>query len=148
MALTAPTNQIGTTVSISAATPATEDAAGYGALTFTEIGGVVSVPELGDAAEDSTVTTLKDGRVMHFNGAKDMGAIVIPYVYDAADAGQVIVRANANGTTECSLLITDADGTEHYLIGVIGPVMQSERVPGTHKGETFEFRTISGEVTA
>jgi hypothetical protein len=148
MPLVAPASQVGVVVSISAAAPATEDASGYAALSWTEVGRVQMVPETGDSSEDGTVVTLKDGRVEHFNGARDAGSLVIPYVFVTDDAGQVIVRAGENGSTEHSLKIEDPDGTINYYVGVIGPVRDTVRDTNTHKGQTFEFRTISGRVTA
>lgn len=146
MALTAPLTQVGTTMHISANAPATFDQSGCEALSYTKIGGVVTIPEIGDSSEDGTVTSLEEGRVLHFNGVKDFAPFTVELIYDAADTGQDIVRTNKNGTTECTIKIVDADSTDTYIVGVVGPVMSTERSPSTHKGQTFEFRPISGEV--
>lgn len=140
---TAPVSLIGGTVSIVASTPATEDQSGYEALSFTEIGGVLSVPETGNSSEAGTVALLKSGQTQHYNSTKIVSPFTIPYVYDRDDAGQVIVRAGQNGTTEHTLKITDPDGDDYYVQGVLGSVMQSERSPTAYKGENVEFRSIT-----
>ncbi|MDD9726142.1 hypothetical protein PVV74_11805 [Roseovarius sp. SK2] len=139
----APTTLVGVTVAIAASVPATEDASAYGAISTTEIGKVLSVPETGNTSNAGTVTLLKNGVTQHYNGSKVVAPFTIPYVYDLDDAGQAIVRANENGTTECTLEITDPDGDVYYIQGVIGSVMQAAREPDAYKGESFEFRSIT-----
>lgn len=147
MSLTAPVSQVGTTVYIAEGAPATENQAGYEALAWDKISKVTEFPETGDASEDGTVTTLEEGRVEHFNGARDQGSLVIPYVFVSSDAGQQMCRANENSSTEFSLKVVDNDGTVNYYVGVIGPVRDLARVPNTNKGQSVEFRTISGRIT-
>ena len=50
--------------------PATEDQAGYEALTYTLVDGVKSRPELGDNAEDISEAVLGEGRICHRFGEK------------------------------------------------------------------------------
>lgn len=142
---TAPRTLVGCTVSIAADTPATEDETGYDGISPapTEIGGVLSVPETGNSSEAGSVALLKEGLTQHYNGVLIVEPFVIPYKYDRSDAGQVIVRAGENGTTEHTLKITDPDGDEYWIQGVIGPIMQRERTPNGYKGESFEFRPIT-----
>lgn len=141
---TAPEPTIGSTISIVASVPASEDQSGYEALSFTEVGKVLSVPELGDDSESGTVTLLKTGRTQHYNGAKIVPPFTIPYVYDLTDAGQVIIRANCNGSTEVTVKVTDADGRDVYIQGVLANLHDIERAPGSYRGETVEFRSITG----
>lgn len=141
---TAPEPTIGSTISIVASVPASEDQSGYEALSFTEVGKVLSVPELGDDSESGTVTLLKTGRTQHYNGAKIVPPFTIPYVYDLTDAGQVIIRANCNGSTEVTVRVTDADGRDVYIQGVLANLHDIERAPGSYRGETVEFRSITG----
>lgn len=139
----APTSLVGVTVAIAASVPSTEDVSDYAAISTSEIGKVVSVPETGNTSNAGTVTLLKNGITQHFNGSKVVAPFTVPYVYDLSDAGQVIVRANENGTTECMLEITDPDGDVYYIQGVIGSVMQAAREADAYKGESFEFRPIT-----
>jgi len=135
---------IGTTISVVAATPATEDDTGYSALSWTEIGKVVSLSELGDTVEDIAFNLLKGGRTKHVNGTKDVGDITGTYEYDSADAGQVILRSGAGSNTVHSLKVEDTDGNIKYLQGVVADVRDYERVANQYKGQTFIFRGQSG----
>jgi len=87
------TEGIGGFLSVSAATPATFDAAGYVALTFVEVGEVSEVPEFGAAYSPVTFTPLKTGIVNKFHGELNYGSITVPLGYDSANAGQIILLA-------------------------------------------------------
>ncbi|WP_347837720.1 hypothetical protein [uncultured Planktomarina sp.] len=140
------TISIGSTLHVVAAKPATENAAGYDALTFVEIGEIVSIGAIGDTSEDVTVTKLKDGRTEHFNGAKDGGSVPVAAVRESGDAGQVIVEANANTNETCSFMIVDPNGDEFYFYGRLANVQTPERTASTYEGLTFEMRRNSGTV--
>ena len=127
---------IGTAVSVVAALPATYNAAGYAALTWTGvIGQLVQFGELGDQSSDINVTTLA-GRSLHTNGALDGGEVPFTYVFSAADAGQVILRANSNNNVGVSVRVTDPDGQVSYAAGVVSSVRDAERVDGNYKGQS------------
>jgi len=139
-------NFIGATVAVVAALPATFNAAGYAALTWTGvIGQLVQFGELGDQSSDISVTTLL-GRTLHTNGALDGGEIAFTYVFVAADAGQVILRAQSNTNTGVSLRVTDPDGTVAYAAGVVANVRDPERVDGAYKGQSGVFRINTAAV--
>jgi len=140
---TAPVTLVGCTVHIVASTPATEDQTGYEALSFTEVGEVLSVPQTGNTSNAGTLNLLKTGLTQHYNGSQIVSPFTVPYKYNRSDAGQVIVRAGENGTAEHTMKITDPDGDDYYIQGVIGSILQSERTPDAYKGESFEFRPIS-----
>lgn len=144
---TAPEPMIGTTVHIIASTPATEDATGYGALSMIEIGKVLSIPEFSDDSEAGSVALLKTGRTQHYNGTKIVPPFVIPYVLDLTNAGQDIVRSNANGSTEVTLKIAYVSGLTKYIQGVLGNLHETEATPGGYHGQTIEFRSITGPTT-
>lgn len=147
MALTAPLNQSGATVAISASTPATLDQTGFEALTFTTIGGVVTIPRKGLGSQAGSVASLAEGLTLYYNGIKDFAPFEIPVIYDDDDAGQVIYRAGANGQTSHSLKVTYPSGEVRYYLGVIGSGMDDPVDPGTHQGESFEFRPHAEPVT-
>jgi hypothetical protein len=78
----------------------------YAALSFVEIDGVETLGEFGDSSQAVTFTTLKDGRVRKFKGAKDAGDITLTCGHDPLDAGQ--------------LALIDAEGTKFsYAVKVI-----------------------------
>jgi hypothetical protein len=70
-----------------------DDATAYGALTFVEIDGVETLGEFGDSSQAVTFTSLKDGRVRKFKGAKDAGDITLTCGHDPLDLGQLAIIA-------------------------------------------------------
>lgn len=142
---TAPEPTIGSTIHVVVGTPATEDQSGYEAMSgFTKIGDVLSIPEFGDDSEAGTVTLLETGRTQHYNGTKILPPFTLPYVFKVADAGQVILRANANSSQELTFRVTDTDGRDQYFQAVIGNLRDIERAPNSYRGETIEIRSITG----
>ena len=135
---------IGSTLSIVSGSPATEDASGYEALSYVEVGLVVSFGELGDESEDIAFDLLKPGRKTHVNGVKDLGEIPVTIEYARADAGQVIVRAAANGNTTHSFVVTDSDGDDYYFQGLIANLKDLERTASRYKGANFVIRGQTG----
>jgi len=141
-----------TTISISselhvaAAKPATDDQAGYEALTFTEVEGVVNIGEFGDNSEDVTATRLKDGRTEHFNGAKDGGEIQVQAISNASDPGQIIVKAGSGTNTTHSFKIVDPNGNATYFFGRLANWTQSERTASSYEGVAFTMRRNSDAV--
>ena len=139
-------NYIGATVAVVAALPATYNTAGYAALTWTGvIGNLVQWAPIGDQSSDISVTTLA-GRTLHSNGALDGGEVAFTYVFAAADAGQVILRANSNNNVGVSVRVTDPDGTVHYAAGVVANVADAERADGNYKGQTGVIRVNTAVV--
>lgn len=137
---------IGTVVAVSVATPATEDASGFGALTYTTVGQMITFGETGDEAEDITIPLLA-GRTLHVNGAKNGGSRAFAYQYEVADAGQVILRAQNNSNVTVSVKITDPDGKIEYFHGRVANIKRTERTSSAYKGEAGEFRVNSAVIT-
>lgn len=85
---------------VSAALPATEDKAGYDALTWTEVGEIVSIGEYGGTQEQVNHTPLATGLVEKYKGATDNGNITLEMGRDATDAGQALLLAGSNGAAK------------------------------------------------
>lgn len=132
---------IGATVEVAAGKPATIDAAGFGALSFSEIGEILEWGEIGDTSEDSTETTLK-GRVMHTNGAVDGGTSDFTFLRskDSSDTGQALLIAKNNTNDDVSFKITDPDGEISYFHGKVANVRDRARSASTQKGMTGQAR--------
>lgn len=137
---------VGVLMGIAVATPATQDAAGFGALTYTNIVGMISVGEVGDTSEDISVPYLS-GRNAHVNGAKDGGSREFAYVYEKTDPGQVLLRANNNNNVDVSLRVTDPDGEVRYFFGRIADIMDNERTNSNYKGQKGQLRVNSNVIT-
>ena len=107
----------GTTLSISAALPATYDAAGYGAvgMTYTAVGEVEDHSGHGVTANVSKFTPVDTSVVAKVKGSKDYGSKTLKIGNIASDAGQIILKAASESNAHYSVKITYADGESHYL---------------------------------
>ena len=112
----------GVLFAIVAASPATIDAAGFGALTYENVGEVVDVPEIG---ADTTVVEhkpLASGIVEKFKGFVNFGSFALGFADDIADLGQLVLESGANGANknvQHSARITMQDGTFVYFTNKI-----------------------------
>jgi len=143
------TEGIGGFLSVSAATPATFDAIGYVALTFTEIGEVSEVPEFGAAYSPVTFTPLKTGIVNKFHGELNYGSITVPLGYDSANAGQIILIAALASKDEISFRETRSDGSIRYIMGKVMSFPRGQSVGSVNMAScNIEFTRADVEVAA
>jgi len=143
------TEGIGGFLSVSAATPATFDAAGYVALTFTEVGEASEIPEFGAVHEVVRFTPLKTGIVNKFHGGKDFGSITIPMGLDTADAGQIILLAALASKAAISFRETRSDGSIRYVMGKVFSFPRGQTVGSVNMANcNIEFTTADVEVAA
>lgn len=112
------TTAAGTGLAISAATPATEDAAGYAALTYTEVAQIEQIGAFGSITEVITFQPLK-GPAQKHKGPTNYGAIQPSLAHDDSDAGQTLLRAAADDLTSklYSFEVTYPDGAIRYFQG-------------------------------
>lgn len=137
---------IGAVIGAVVATPATVDAAGFGALTYVTIGKIATWGEVGDTSGDVAIDLL-EGRIEHVNGAKDGGEIPFAFRSDN-DAGQTLLRNNNNTNNEVSFKITDPDGQIAYFYGKVANVRDNERSSSSYKGQTGVVRVNSATIRA
>jgi hypothetical protein len=136
---------IGAVIGCVVAMPATDDGAGFGALTYATIGKIASWGSLGDTSNDIPVDLL-DGRVEHVNGSRDGGAVPFTIRTNDADPGQAILIAQSNTNTEVSFKVTDPDGKIAYFRGKCANVKDMERSSSSYKGFTGEVRVNSATI--
>lgn len=111
------TTAAGTAIAMSAAAPATEDAAGYAALTYTEIGQVEQIGAIGATTEVITFQPLKGAAQKH-KGGTNFGSIQPALAHDDSDAGQTLLRTAAEDLTDLySFKVTYPDGATRYFQG-------------------------------
>jgi len=143
------TEGIGGFMSVSAATPATFNAAGYVALTFTDVGEASEIPEYGAAHAVNTFTPLKTGIDNKFHGALNYGSVTIPLGYDSADAGQIILLAALASKDAISFRETRSDGTIRYIMGKVFSFTRGQTVGSVNMASCMiEFTTADVEVAA
>lgn len=112
---------IGATFSIVSGAPATYNQAGFEALTFVEVGEVISIGEFGGSAEVITHTPIKTGIIKKFKGSKDYGSQSIQYG-KLTDLGQTALSDGFDGANEFeehSIEVAYSDNTKRYYTGVV-----------------------------
>ncbi len=107
----------GTKLAISAAAPATQTAAGYQALTFTEIGKVESIGAFGAVTEEINFQPLRGPRESH-KGGTNYGSLSPSIAHDDDDAGQELLRTASEDATDLySFEVTFPSGAKRYFQG-------------------------------
>ena len=105
----------GTTIGISAAAPATFNAAGYAALTFTNIGEVTDLGEFGREYALVTHSPVATRGVKKFKGSFNEGAMTLALGLDNDDAGQILLKTASEDDDNYSFEVTLQDGTIYYF---------------------------------
>lgn len=105
----------GTTIGISADTPATFDAAGYAALTFTTIGEITDAGSSGSTYAAVTHSPLGTRIVQKFKGSRDEGTRSITMALDNEDAGQILAREALHDDADYSFAVMYPDGSADYF---------------------------------
>lgn len=104
----------GTKLLISASAPATYNAVGFTALTWTEIGEVSEMGEFGRQYNLVTFNTLGDRRTVKRKGSYNDGTIACQMARVPDDAGQTILTTAVNSDNSYSIMIELQDGTVFY----------------------------------
>lgn len=108
----------GVLFSVSAGQPATFDAVGYAALTYTDVGEVLSIGEFGGTADEVQSQPLATGVTEFFRGFIQYGNPSLGLERDVDDAGQAIVQSHFDGADSgaaFSAKVTMPDGEAVYL---------------------------------
>lgn len=125
------TTSTGVTLGVVAGVPATIDAAGFGALTFADVGEVVDLPEYGPTVQVVESNPLATGVTEKYPGFINYGSLAIGLELDVADLGQAALEAAipvAGVENPHSFEITYTDGTIEYFVG---GVFSYTRAPGS-----------------
>jgi hypothetical protein len=109
----------GSTLAISAAAPASEDAAGYNALTWTTIGEITELGELGATSNLITHNPVADKITRKLKGARNFGAMNLSMARDTSDAGQTLLRAAAASDNLYSFRLTLQNGYKMMFRGLV-----------------------------
>lgn len=108
----------GTTLAISAGQPATQDAAGYAALSFTNVAEVTDVGSLGKKYTLITHNPIANRATYKFRGSFDNGSLAVKLAKALTDAGQTLLKASEASDTPYSFRITLQDGAKMYFSGL------------------------------
>lgn len=108
------TTAAGSALAISVAAPATEDAAGYAALTYTEVGQIDRLGAIGASYAKVEFQPLKGPKQKH-KGSVDYGSLGPTMAHDDGDAGQTILRTKSDTNDLISVMVTYPDGAKRYF---------------------------------
>jgi hypothetical protein len=99
-------SSVGTIVSVSATAPATYDATGFAALTWSACGELADLPAFGAEAALATHTPLKTGIVAKRRGSLNYGSVTLTMALSETDAGQVILQTKGSAAAGASALVS------------------------------------------
>lgn len=138
----------GTTIGISAGLPATDDAAGYGALTFTPIGEVTDLGEYGKVFNLVTHNPIATRRTEKFKGSFNEGSISMGIGEDTSDAGQVILDTAVESDANFAFEITAQDGDIDYFQAKVMSKTVNVGSVDSIRSSTVQLEITSGIVDA
>jgi hypothetical protein len=109
----------GTTLKVSAAKPATFDAAGYGALQSEIVGEITDLGEFG--REFSLVTHQPVGSrgTQKFKGSFNEGSMSLSLGLDMSDKGQLLMKAASLSDADYSFTVTTQNGAQFFFQGKV-----------------------------
>lgn len=150
-------NHIGKSVYISAALPATNNKAGFEALTWTLVSGVQQLPQLGFQHATIDIDDLVTGIT---TGAKGMGSGVdtsMAFRAVASDTGQALAQTTADSATGlCSIKVLTGSGVGgiaatgdpvQYAQGFLHSYAENQGDGTTFEGFTVGFRQNALTIT-
>jgi hypothetical protein len=153
-------SHIGKTIFVSAAAPATNNAAGFAALTWTKVNGLQSAPQLGVSHANIDVPDLQTGFVSGVKGAGTGNDSTAAFRMVPADAGQVIVRTAANAGGDAgtlSIKIVKGSGAAQapvtgdpvqYATGYAHSYIENQPTDTTFEGFSVNFKQAAVTVDA
>lgn len=141
-------NLTGTTISIAVGEPGTYDTAGYKAMTWAEIVGLVEFGEWGDSNADVSEPILSEGRVIHTNGILDGGEVPVAVQHRDTDAGRDIILAQGGTNNLVSFMKTYPSGDREWGTGVVGSQRQRAASNDAIRGFTTMARINTALVRA
>lgn len=110
----------GTTIKVDSALPATNDEAGFGALTgFKLIGEVTDLGEFGREYNLVTHNPLGDRRTVKRKGSYNDGSVTMALGRVPADTGQAVLVTAVDDDASYSFEVTLQDGTIFYFTGQV-----------------------------
>jgi hypothetical protein len=108
----------GTTISIGNA-PATYDAAGFAAVSYTAIGEVTDVGEFGKQFNLITHNPIGNRQTKKLRGSFNNGSIQLQMAMDTADAGQDVLLTSLESDNSFSFKVVLQNGTIFYFTGKV-----------------------------
>lgn len=105
----------GSTIALTATAPATFDASGYGALTYTTIGEVTDLGEFGKVYAVVTHNPLASRNTVKRKGSYNNGSVAIQLALDEDDAGQTLAETALDSDDSYTFEVTLQNGAVYYF---------------------------------
>ena len=115
----------GTKIGISAVLPATYNVAGYGALTFTNIGNIEDGGEHGREYAEVTFNPIDTRSTRKFKGSYQEGNKTLSIGYNSDDAGMVILKTALNDDNNYAFEVEYPDGDIDYFVAKVMTLTKS-----------------------
>ena len=104
-------------LSISATLPATDDAAGYAALTFTDIEGITDLPSISGSYNDIPYDLVTDGTTCHKPGQFNPGSDTFNFARVLGKVGQTLIKTQFDGKLSTAFKLAYSNGDIDYCVG-------------------------------
>jgi hypothetical protein len=105
----------GSTLGVSATLPATNDAAGFGALTFTNVGEITNLGEFGKVYNLVSFVDIGNRRTRKLKGSYNNGSMQLQMARDTSDAGQQELLTALASDASYAFCVTLQNGTKEYF---------------------------------
>lgn len=137
------TSDITSKLYIATGIPATFDRAGYNAMAWTQVKGVVSIGSIGVTDGIIDVPDLETGFTKGVKGARTGTVIAVAMREIKGDPGQAAFKAACNAFTEYSFKILEpaASGEVEYISGLPHDWQRNERSTTAYAGFTANLRS-------
>ena len=109
----------GTKVGISAVLPATYNVAGYGALTFVNIGNIEDGGEHGREYAEVTFNPIDTRGTQKFKGSFNEGSKTLSSGYNSDDAGMIVLKTALDDDADYAFEVEYPDGDIDYFIAKV-----------------------------
>ena len=133
----------GTSIGITSGAPASYNASGYGALTFTTIGEVTDLGEFGREYNLITHNPIGTRGTVKLKGSFNEGSISMQLGLDTDDSGQILAKAASLSDSDYSFVITTQNGDKYYFQAKV----MSFKV-GVSSVDSVTSATVSLELTS
>jgi len=107
-------SSVGSKVYISAGVPATVDASGFGALTYTEIKEITDIGVLGGDSAILNHNPVGENTTYKLKGSRDPGALSLKGAYAPTDPGQTLLAAADAGVAPYAVKVVLQNLTTFY----------------------------------
>jgi hypothetical protein len=109
----------GSTFKVTATAPATYNAAGYAALTYTTVGEVTDFGEFGREYNLVTHNPVASRATVKKKGSFNEGQISLQMALDTDDAGQILMKTASASDNDYYFELTTQNGDKYYYPGQV-----------------------------